>query len=359
MPKASLLFCSLVLVLLFSSERSSASYVFTGTDTAKAKQNETVPSPTVTSSILDTNHPKMAPTAFVLQPVVGLGVGMFSYFGNVKSVKSYAQNPTTARLGYTLMFGQKINEHFDFDLCALFGTLGQYVRSQNYNWNFQSQIAGGGIHVLYRILPNQDVSPFFTLGLESFNFLSKTDMKDQYGNKYYYWSDGSIRSLPQSASDASTATILTPDYSYETDIRSLNLDGSNKKYSEQTFSIPVGVGFMIHVTKKAEVSFGTTLHYTFTDHIDGLTPDVPGNLRGTTRHDMFLLTSVGLRYDLTRARHLNGEDVDESRYDTVKLDASLIQDTVQPVATDTTPLSDSARARQYRMYKDSTGKYVR
>jgi hypothetical protein len=182
-------------------------------------------------------------------------------------------------------------------------------------------------------------------------------MRDKYGDKYYYWSDGSIRSIPQNLPDASLATILTPDYTYETDIRSLNLDGSGN-YSQQTFAVPIGVGVMMHITKKADFSFGTTLHYTFTDHIDGLTPEVPGSLKGTTKHDMFLLTAVSFRYDLTSTRHLNGEDVDEGRYDNAMLDASVIQDTVVPVVNkDTLPQTDAEMALQYKRFKDTTGAY--
>jgi len=262
-------------------------------------------------------------------------------------------------LGYQLDFAQKLGYHMEFGLYALFGTLGQYVRSQNYNWNFQSQIGGGGIHLMYKLLPDKDISPFFTLGVESFEFLSSTDMYDKYGNKYYYWNDGSVRSLPQNASNASSAMILTPDYTYETDIRSLNL-GDAGNYSEQTFAIPIGAGFMIHITKKADFSISSTLHYTFTDHIDGLTPAVQGPLHGTRTHDMFLLTAIGLRYDLTKTEHVRGpNDIDESRYDNVNIDASMITDTSHPYASaDTTPISDSLARRQYQMYEDSTGQFA-
>ncbi len=355
MPKVSLLLFNVTLLLLATSASTSASCYINADDSAKTKQGQPVIQ-TATNSVTDTGHNTPAPVPFILNPIIGAGVGMLSYFGNVKYVKSDIQNPTTSRLGYTLMFGQKINDHIEFDLNGIFGLLGQYERSATYNWNFESQIAGGGAYVMYKILPDKPITPFFTLGLESFNFLSKTDMKDKYGNKYYYWSDGSMRSLPQNAADASTAAILTPDYTYETDIRSLDLDGTGK-YSQQTFAVPIGAGLIIHIGKKAEFTVGTTLHYTFTDHIDGLTPGVQGPLHGTKKNDMFLLTAVGLRYDLTSLSKLNGEHIDESRYDSVKFDASFIQDTVRPANGDTVPINDSLARRRYLAYKDSTGKY--
>ncbi len=347
MPKVSLLVYSLI-IFLFTAEKSSAiSYNSNNDSTTQAH-----------TSVTDTNHSvQPTGTSFVLQPVIGASIGMLSYFGNVKYVKGYAQNPTTSRIGWTLNFAQKINQHVEFNLYGLFGTLGQYERSPSYNWNFESQIAGGGFNLTYKFYPQKDISPYVSLGLESFNFLSKTDMRDKYGNKYYYWSDGSIRSIPQNLPDASLATVLTPDYTYETDIRSLNLDGSGN-YSQQTFAVPIGAGVMMHISRKADFSVGTTLHYTFTDHIDGLTPEIQGPLKGTTKHDMFLLTAVSFRYDLTSIRHLNGEDVDESRYDNAMLDASVIQDTVVPVVNnDTLPQTAAQMALQYKRFKDTTGAY--
>lgn len=299
-----------------------------------------------------------APEGLILKPIIGLGVGIFSYFGNVKNpYGGNLQNPGVSRLAYDIVFAQKLSDHFEFNLYGMEGKLGQYIRSVNFNWNFESQIDGGGVHLVYKFLPKQTISPFVLLGVESFEFLSKTDMRDKSGNEYYYWSDGSIRSLPQNAPNASTATILTPDYTYETDIRSLNLDGSGK-YTEQTFAIPIGGGFMIHVNKKADFTIGSTLHYTFTDHIDGLTPSVSGPLKGTHYHDMFLMSYVSLRYDLSSAKKMreHGEE-DESRYDGVDF-ASLLDDTIKTYPTDTAMPSDSAIAKWYRMYTDSTGQYT-
>ena len=295
----------------------------------------------------------------ILKPIIGAGIGMFSYFGNVKAVNSYAQNPTTAHLGYNLTFSQKVGYHMEFSLEATYGTLGQYVRSQYYNWNFQSQIGGGGVDFTYKLFPNKDISPFFTLGLESFEFLSTTDMNDAFGNKYYYWTDGSIRSLPQNAPNASSAMILIPDYTYETDIRKLNLGGAGN-YNEQTFAIPIGAGFNIHITPKADFIISSTLHYTFTDHIDGLTPQLQGPLHGTRLHDAFVLTAVSFRYDISKTPHVRKPgEIDESRYDNINLDASLLSDTTHTYANaDTLPQSDSLIKRQYEMYKDTTGKFA-
>lgn len=244
--------------------------------------------------------PKVTPPskgAFVLKPIIGLGTGMFSFFGNVKAMNGKVQNPMTSRIGYDLTYAQKLGPVTEFDLYALFGKLSVNERSTTLNWNFLSEIRGGGAHLLFKILPNQPVTPYVLTGVESFEYLTKTDLYDQYGNKYYYWSDGSIRNLPQNAPNASSATVIYRNYSFESDMREMNINNTGK-YSLQTFAIPLGVGFMFHIGKRADFLIGTTLHYTFTNHIDGY-----GDSIHSKRNDMFLMSSVSLRFDLTGKKH--------------------------------------------------------
>lgn len=250
------------------------------------------------------------PKTFELRPVLGLGTGMFSYFGAVTSLKSNLQNPMTSRIGFDLMYVQKITPVIELNLYALFGKLSVNERGNSINWNFLSEIRGGGGHLLFKILPKKSMSPFVTIGAESFEFLTKTDMYDQFGNKYYYWSDGTIRGIPQNSPLANKNTPLVyRDYTYETDMRSLNL-GNTGKYPLQTYAIPFGLGFMFHIGPRSDFLIGSTLHYTFTKHIDGF-----GDSIKTKNNDMFLMTSISLRFDLTRKKKVdtgNGSYLPES-----------------------------------------------
>jgi hypothetical protein len=290
----------------------------------------------------------------LIQPIIRAGVGMLSYIGNVKSGSGTTniQSPANGRVGFDLGLTQKLSPVTEFSLEFLYGNLAETERTINANWNFQSNIAGGGINLLFKILPKQQVTPYVIIGVESFEFLSRADIYDQYGNEYYSWSDGSLRSLPQSSPDAAQAKILNQSYNYSTDIRSLNLDGSGT-YSQQTFAVPVGIGFMFRVGTRADFMIGTTLHYTFTDHIDGLTPQVQGPLQGTLSHDMFLFSYVSLRFNLTR------DHPKSHRYDNVVFDPSLLKDTVHMANPGTFDTSDANLQIQYEHEMDSTGKYGR
>jgi hypothetical protein len=237
------------------------------------------------------------PKTFELRPVLGLGTGMFSYFGAVTSLNSKLQNPMTSRIGYDLTYAQKITPVIEFNLYAVFGKLSVNERGGSVNWNFLSEIRGGGVHLLFKILPKQSLTPFAIIGAESFEYLTKTDMYDDYGNKYYYWSDGTVRGIPQNSPLANKNTpYVYRNYTYETDMRSLNL-GNSGKYNLQTYAIPFGLGFMFHIGKKTDFLIGSTLHYTFTNHIDGY-----GDSIHSKKNDAFLMTSISLRFDITRKK---------------------------------------------------------
>ena len=103
-------------------------------------------------------------------------------------------------------------------------------------------------------------------------FLSKTDLYDEDGRAYNYWSDGTIRDIAENAPNAADATLLQRDYTYESDIRELDLDGFGK-YTERTWAVPVGFGAKMRLGGGFDLRFGATLHYTFTDLMDGVTDE--------------------------------------------------------------------------------------
>jgi len=243
--------------------------------------------------------PKMEPMgSSVMKPTLGLGIGMMSFYGDVKP-KAYFQNPSVARLGYDITLSQKLNDYLTVNLYGLFGKVGVTEDRTNRNWNFESQITLGGLNLQYnfdQLLPkNRNVDPIIMLGFESFNFVSKTDMYDKNGNKYYYWSDGSIKNVANQ-NDPNAVNIVR-DYKYETDIRELNLDNFGK-YSEYSFAIPVGIGAVFHLSERVDLKLHTTMHFTFTDYIDGITNKSLGNRQGNSKNDNFMMTGFSLHWDL-------------------------------------------------------------
>jgi hypothetical protein len=237
----------------------------------------------------------------VFKPAIGFGTGMFSFFGDVYS-KNY-QAPWTSRVAYDLSISQPLNNSFRLNFYVLFGKLGANERINDKRFvNFESQVRMGGLNVMYNFdhlfNENLKIRPWLSLGFEGFEFLSKTDLYDRFGNKYYYWSDGSIKNMDESAGGAAqNAVELVRDYTYESDIREMNLDGFGK-YPERSWAIPMGAGAIMKVGERFEIKMGATFHYTFTDYIDGISNTSVGTRAGNKRRDCFVMTSFSLHYDL-------------------------------------------------------------
>lgn len=252
------------------------------------------------------------PAPFVFKPTLGLGVGMFSYYGDL--YKRNLVNPQVSRIGYELSLSQPLTPWLRLGFYTLFGKLGANERLITRNLNFESQIRVGGMHFEYNfghfIKPNKMIHPWVNVGFESFEFLTKTDLYDAQGRLYHYWSDGSIRSLAQTDPNSGSAEYLQRDYVYETDVRELNLDGFGK-YQERSFGVPVGAGFLMHLDEKWDARLGVTFHFTRTDFIDGVTPQSQAPRTGNARNDHYVMTAFSLRYNLTGP----AETVDENGND--------------------------------------------
>ena len=260
-------------------------------DTASLKGTTATYGPSAKSSV---------PSEFIFKPTIGLGTGVFSFYGDL--YQKHFQMPMVSRIGYELYITQPLNDYLKLGFHALSGNLGANERFVNgeRNLNFESRIFLGGINVIYdfgNFLPHtREASPFISLGIESFEYSSKTDLFDAHGNRYYYWSDNSIRNLSETDPQAAKAIEIKRDYTYETDIRELNLDKFGK-YPEHSFAIPVGIGATFKINDYLNFKLGTTMHFTFTDYIDGVTVKSLGNRTGNKSNDRFLMSSFSISYN--------------------------------------------------------------
>ncbi len=307
--------------------------------TSFGQSNETTSSDSLANSSISSASviaSEKPANGFVFKPTIGLGVGMFSYFGDIYDKKF--QPPMTSRIAYDLHVSQYFTDYLQFNFYVLFGKLGANERntSGGRNVNFESQIRAGGLNVLYNFdnfLPKtRTVSPFISVGIESFEFLSKTDIYDKQGYRYYYWTDGTIRNIDQNAPNAFMAIEIQRDYTYESDIRTMNLDGFGK-YAERSWAIPVGAGALIKINDYWTFKLGATMHFTYTDNIDGISSNSTGNRVGNSKNDNFMMTSFSLHYNLgtkkrSKEQEENGnfDDVDFFALDLEDMDKDGVPD---------------------------------
>ena len=262
-------------------------------------------------------------------PTVGLGFGVFKFYGDI--LDGNYGNPLVSNIGYDLHVKQQLNPYLTAKFYVLLGTLSANERSVNRNLNFRSSITVGGFSLMYNfghfLKEDRIISPYISLGIESVEFYSKTDLYDANGNEYNYWIDGSIRNIAETAPNANEAIIVQRDYFYETDLRELNVADLGK-YSERTFAVPFGVGAKMHMTKNIDFTVRTSLHFTFSDVVDNIT-DESGN--GNNGTDKFLMTSFALSYNFFKYEKVEqvkefSEEIDYLAYDTADEDGDGIVD---------------------------------
>ncbi len=263
-----------------------------------------------------------------LKPTFGLGAGMFSFYGDVG--RDHADhNPLVTRFGFELRASTPINPWLEGKLYALHGRLGMNERSPERNLNFESRITIGGFQLQYNfhhlLNPDRRVEPFISLGFESVEFLSKTDLYDSRGRAYNYWSDGTIRDIPENSTNAGDAIIIQRDYTYESDVRESNPDGFGK-YAERTWAVPVGVGARMDLGGGFDLRVGTTLHYTFSDLVDGVTDQSNEQRRGDARNDRFMYSSFSVGYAIPLERKSRKPKTKVPALDSEQLDLIVYRD---------------------------------
>jgi len=277
------------------------------------------------------------PLEIVFKPQLSLGTGMFTFYGDIGSNhKGY--HPTVSRIGYDLRLINPINDYLDMSFYVLFGQVSGSERTLTRNLNFNSHITTGGLTLNYNfkqlLKPKRNMDPYISVGIESMEFLSKTDMYDANGNLYNYWSDGTIRDMAEGSLGSESANEIYRDYVYESDIRELDLDGFGR-YSERTWAVPVEIGANFHVTDRIKFRVGTSMHFAFTDLVDGITDESVGDRQGTKANDKFLYSHFAISYDLGLGKTGNETDgwdppsfSDMEKLDSIDSDGDLVVDFV-------------------------------
>ncbi|OFX24771.1 MAG: hypothetical protein A2033_03840 [Bacteroidetes bacterium GWA2_31_9] len=243
------------------------------------------------------------------KPIISYGNGLFTYFGDVHD--NYRKNPVVGRIGYHVGLSRNINDFLELNFSSIHGYLTGNERTDSRYINFQTEILSGGVSVYYNfknlIKKPLPISPFIALGVEYFDYNSKGDLYDAQGNYYYYWSDGSLRNIDENSPQANNSVILNRDYSYETDLRDLDLDGLGK-YQQLAVAIPIDIGFDFPVNKWLTLRFGNQIHFSFSDLIDNVNSKGEGIRQGGKSKDKFMYTYFTLRFNLFTGSSDSEED---------------------------------------------------
>ena len=221
-------------------------------------------------------------------PAVELGAGILTFNGDLgkgSGISTYSR----IRSGYHLTVEQRFHRMFGVSLHGVYGKLAQSERSLSSNRNFESPLLqidiNGVFHFDNGAILKRDamVAPYIGVGFGYTKFDPHGDLLDKNNSPYYYWSDGSIRSLPESQDNLVSAQVVQRDYTYETQLKD-----STTNYARNTFALPLTGGVMLKLTDALNVNLGATYYMTFTDYLDNVKDG--GN-------DSYLYSHVGIRYN--------------------------------------------------------------
>jgi len=244
----------------------------------------------LSDSVLDASEQMM-------RPKIGIGMGRMAFHGDM-ATKNY-QSALFGRPALDIAVSQRLTRYLQLDFAALVGKFGANEIGGNH-FNMLTEVRAGGVNLLYdfgNFIPDAyKIRPYVSFGVYGFEFLSKTDLKDSNGNLYHYWSDGTIRDKAEGTADAQFSKQISRDYTYESDIRTLNRNNFGN-YTESAWSFPVGIGAIMKITDRIDLKINYQYYFSTTDNIDGIR-GVSGAIKGNKAKDNFSYLSAGLQYDL-------------------------------------------------------------
>lgn len=240
----------------------------------------------------------------VYKPMLSFGTGVLNFYGDVRNNYS---SPINGNFGFSFNVATFVDRQrfLKLNLFFLYGEISGNERSVSdlqRNLNFNTDMVDFGMNFEYAfghlIKRPVFIRPYISVGIENLQFSPKGDLYNQDGQTYYYWTDGSIRDIPQAMSDVSVSSILNRDFRYETDLRKWERDNfSLGSYSQNSFSIPLSVGINYIISDRVTCKLGSTLHYTFSDFIDNVSSSGT-SVTGKKGNDMFLYNYFSIEFDL-------------------------------------------------------------
>ena len=247
-------------------------------------------------------------------PVIGLAFGAMHFFGDVRN--SFP-TPFSDKSGFKVNVSSPPFDRrktFVVNFSLLFAEVTGNERSYmnlDRNLNFHSTINAFGVGVEYNfghLIKNETpvLKPFLSIGFEPFLFSAKGDL--WRGNvAYHYWSDGTIRNIPEADGGVMLSEVMMRDWDFETDLREADLYGLGN-YRQFSFAIPIDFGLDFNISERMKMRLGTTFYLTFTDLIDNVSPEGEG-VTANTANDHFAFTYVGLHLDLFSKSRVRREEL--------------------------------------------------
>ncbi|MBL4716304.1 MAG: hypothetical protein JKX95_06675 [Bacteroidia bacterium] len=249
---------------------------------------------------------------FKTLPMISSGLGLMTFFGDVANKQTNFDIRDwyhSYKLSYYFQIEskKKIKDMLPMVFSFTKGYLAGNERSMNRNLNFETKLLkfSGFTYYVYNFKKKTSkkpfLAPFISVGLDAVHFSTNADQLNVNGNEYFYWDDGTIRTIGQNDSSALFAVLIQRDYDYETTVIK----------SRFSFGIPISLGLKLHITDRIDFDLKTSFNYSVTDFYD--------NLKSKSA-DKYYFTSFGLRYDLNDVTDKIKEIEHFEKYDILAID---------------------------------------
>jgi hypothetical protein len=233
--------------------------------------------------------------------ILGSSLGTYNYLGDISS---FGDNSLSKNLSSNLYLGYKIHPNFHFNIESSYGKISGFEQNKIIQHNFSTTLIGGGINLKilsngWLVKSNSKIIPYFNLGAFYYQTTVLSDLKNQNGATYYYWSDGLIRNKPQSPENLSTARQMKRDFINETNLADF------KGFTPTFLAYKGGVGFEFYVNKFSNYFIEFNYSYCNTDFLDGLEFGL--------NNDAFFAVNFGLELNLKGIKNKFAEKKDAKK----------------------------------------------
>ena len=219
--------------------------------------------------------------------VFGAGVGATYFTGDVRDASDRATVHLIGnRFAYDVNVGVGLSKSFVLNLNAVYGKLSGNENTFRQNRNFETQMVLAGVNVEYNFRglwkkKAPVISPLLIAGVYYSNYFDiSTDLAGDNSRAYYYWSDGKIRDIAETAANSDDAELMSRDFNYETSL----VQGQ-----VHSFSAALGFGLDLHLSKALALRLQSRYFFALTDQVDGYSTSGIASMR-----DGFFFNQIGL-----------------------------------------------------------------
>ena len=258
----------------------------------------------------------------VYKPVISMGAGYLSFWGDIRNpISSPLYGNVAGKLNVSNLIGHK--HYFKGNIFAIYGDIFAHDPKLSYlmqqqplplddlnnpifvNSAFKTNIFQLGLSLEYNfghvLGPAKRFKPYLSIGFSTIFFSPKGNfLNNGSGNFYYFWSDGTMRDFAENGPDAYRARIVRFDSDFETDLSGKDLYKQGS-ISQQTFSIPIDLGFDFYLSDRVNLRVGVALNYCFSDKIDNYDSKIAkaqGYPVKNNINDIFSFTYFTMNFDL-------------------------------------------------------------